>query len=136
MQIVLRVVLTLYVTSQRIEAHVIRLHLGIMKLFTNRREEGMNEMIAILTGKGDRLFSALLRDLPLPERARLSEESHRHGIALLQKGRDPGSVQRAVHCFSIAILLCRETDLVLEGKSSLSPLLSPFICGIMLRTFF
>ena len=97
---------------------MIRLHLGIMKIFTRRRDDGMSDLIEVLSNKGDRVFSSILRDIPLPERARLSEASHQHGLSLLQSGRNEGSVREAVKCFSIAILFCRETDLVLEGKEA------------------
>ena len=101
---------------QGIDANVIRLHLGIMKIFTGRHDDGMNDMIEVFTNKGERVFLSILRDIPLPERARLSESSHQYGIGLLQSNRTEANVRLAVKCFSIAILFCRETDLVLEGQ--------------------
>ena len=98
------------------DSHVIKLHLGIIKVFTKRRDEGVADMVDVLVSKGERVFSSILRDIPVPERARLSEESHLYGLSILQRSRDAESVRRAVNSFSIAILFCRETDLVLEGK--------------------
>jgi len=91
-----------------------------MKIFTRRRDDGMADMIDVFSNKGERVFSSILRDIPIPERARLSEASHQHGISLLQSNRSAGNVRMAVKSFTIAILFCRETDLVLEGRSSWS----------------
>ncbi|XP_002125800.2 uncharacterized protein LOC100176663 isoform X2 [Ciona intestinalis] len=100
---------------QALDLHVIKLHLGLMKIFTKRIDEGMSALIEVLSTKGDRVVSSLLRDIPISERASLSDESHHYGIDSLHKERDPATVRRAVECFTLAILCCRGTDLVLEG---------------------
>ena len=76
----------------------------------------MADMIDVFSSKGERVFLAILRDIPIPERAQLSEASHQHGIGILQSSRSTASVRQAVKSFTIAILFCRETDLVLEGE--------------------
>ena len=87
-----------------------------MKIFTNRRDEGMIDMIDILTKKNERVFTSILRDIPLPERAKLSEEAHRFGIVSLERDKSTDTVRRCAKSFTIAILFCRESDLVLEGE--------------------
>ena len=94
---------------------MIKLHLGLIEVFTKRRDEGMSVLIDVLTKKSDRVFSSLLRDIPISERARLADESHQYGIDILQSNREMETVKEAVHCFTLAILCCRGTDLVLEG---------------------
>ncbi|XP_018668541.2 uncharacterized protein LOC100176663 isoform X1 [Ciona intestinalis] len=103
---------------QALDLHVIKLHLGLMKIFTKRIDEGMSALIEVLSTKGDRVVSSLLRDIPISERASLSDESHHYGIDSLHKERDPATVRRAVECFTLAILCCRGTDLVLEENST------------------
>nr|CAB3261084.1 uncharacterized protein LOC100176663 [Phallusia mammillata] len=100
---------------QAVDVHVVKLHLGLMKIFTKRIDEGMTALIEVLSKKGERVVSSLLRDIPISERAHLADESHQFGIDVLQRSRDADAVKQAVGCFTIAILSCRGTDLVLEG---------------------
>ncbi|CAK8698309.1 unnamed protein product [Clavelina lepadiformis] len=110
----------LHENTQTLDTHVIKLHLGLIKVFTKRRDEGMSVLIDVLTKKSARVFSSLLRDIPISERARLADESHQYGIDILQSNREMETVKEAVHCFTLAILCCRGTDLVLE-ESSFNP---------------
>jgi len=59
--------------------------------------------------------STLFRDIPVSERALVADEGHQYGIDILQKSKDVEAVKSAVMCFTLAILCCRGTDLVLEG---------------------
>ncbi|XP_077970731.1 uncharacterized protein LOC120328794 isoform X2 [Styela clava] len=106
----------LHDNAENPDNHMIKLHLGLLRILTKRTGEGMTSLVEVLSSNGERLVSNLLRDIPVSERGRLSEESHQYAINILQKRRDQDVVRFAAHCFTIAILCCRGTELILEGS--------------------
>ncbi|XP_039251271.2 uncharacterized protein LOC120328794 isoform X3 [Styela clava] len=110
----------LHDNAENPDNHMIKLHLGLLRILTKRTGEGMTSLVEVLSSNGERLVSNLLRDIPVSERGRLSEESHQYAINILQKRRDQDVVRFAAHCFTIAILCCRGTELILEGLNGVT----------------
>lgn len=73
-------------------------------------------LIQVLGNSGEKLFATFIRDLSASERTWLFPAVYGHTVSMLRKTRDSGSVEKAIGCFTIAILCCSEDPAYSAGS--------------------